>query len=641
MKNEKDLNLENLTECTKPVEKKGGRRGSPPKNVNEKKDKQEEISKKNTDTNIIENLSTSENISIEEKKVSDIKVGEMVNNVFNYEDYAVNIENFIGKGFLKDSEPDKEANQELYGLLAKNSESIIPMILKTNGLNCKTIPIITSLIIVSRLGVIVRNKIIAIETSGPGTGKSFTLTNIGDFPVISEMLSKSSLTGDKRYNNDTGLLKELILQIDESGNVEISDEMKGILKSIAANEEYSNDGKNFVKVKISLYFTGNPPSEFFNKGEKTLNIPYCIERLKELCRKMVEQFDESFLDRAIVIPGFLLGPLKYNQVLRSANTVTTIPLKKGTPEEIKIFSDKVLNINTFRKTLIEFREKKEFTVSDEIIRDYTSGTDRDVIAINKYYSALKYLLDPTNSFSYERDRALQEIAVIYRNYANGIYKPLNSGYIKILLSDIAKMIIGKEEVEEIGVYENRILIKPENENKFYKIALTDKGQEENRKEYNLYNSVSDNVKEILPKIYSIDYGDNVLVQEYFSPFSDSKGLSIEEDYKYKKLLDENRKLKRKLKLFEEKTNVIFKEIVKQLNYFSQSVTLGRTDSFFDETIIPLIDKEDNMEDIKVTVMEILESHSIILKVDELKPYDFCYDDTVKLINFANISIARE
>ena len=556
----------------------------------------------------------------------------------NIEWYACDLKTTFTSGYLHDLEPDRDANSDLYKELSKSYDSIIPLLLKSTKLNYKTIPITYGMIITSRFTPIAVSNLLTIEVSGPGTGKTVTLSNLGKFPLISKEPSNAVLTGDQRKSNDSqALIKQLVLQIDEAGNIPFSSEIIGIIKSITSQLSYSSNGKDSTPLRLSLIFTGNPDEKYFNSGEDTLNIELCTKDLKTLSRSLVENFDPALIHRAVIIPGFLLPALNDSYIIKTESEIPDTKLKTNTPAEFKVFEKMVLNVNTLWKTLLELRSEKTFFISEEIKNQLKDTSRRSIEVTEKLYSALKRIYDPSNSYSKEKDLGLQELAVTYRNYASGYYKPLNKGYTRYLLLDIAKMIIEKQEIEEAYVYDHRILLKPVGENKFYKIALDIEGQNENKKEFEFYNSCPSDVKNFLLKVHSIEYEGNVLVQDYIQPYSDYKMLTLDIN-PLKKEIKELKRTLQKQKLehenFKEQVLESLKELIFQIQYNSESLLSYGKINIMKECIFEKF--SDNVSKEK-GYKEKLSENLPYLDTENIKSYDISLGEELKIINFHSLN----
>lgn len=556
----------------------------------------------------------------------------------NIEWYACDLKTTFTSGYLHKLEPDRDANSDLYKELSKSYDSIIPLLLKSTKLNYKTIPIIYGMIITSRFTPIAVSNLLTIEVSGPGTGKTVTLSNLGKFPLISKEPSNAVLTGDQRKSNDSqALIKQLVLQIDEAGNIPFSSEIIGIIKSITSQLSYSSNGKDSTPLRLSLIFTGNPDEKYFNSGEDTLNIELCTKDLKTLSRSLVENFDPALIHRAVIIPGFLLPALNDSYIIKTESEIPNIKLKSNTPTEIKVFEKMVLNVNTFWNTLLELRSEKPFFISEEIKNQLKDTSRRSIEVTEKLYSALKRIYDPSNSYSKERDLGLQELAVTYRNYASGYYKPLNKGYTRYLLLDIAKMIIEKQEIEEAYVYNHRILLKPVGENKFYKVALDMEGQSENKKEFEFYNSCPNDVKDFLLKVHSIEYEGNVLVQDYIQPYSDHKMLLLDINPLKKEIKELKRNLqKQKMEHENFKKQVLesLKELLFQIQYNSETMLSNGKINIMGECVLEKF--SDNFSQEK-GYKEKLSENFPYLDTENIKSYDISLGEELKIINFHSLN----
>ena len=578
-------------------------------------------------------------------KTSETEISSVTNSIevmpkdnINIEWYACDLKTTFTSGYLHDLEPDRDANSDLYKELSKSYDSIIPLLLKSTKLNYKTIPIIYGMIITSRFTSIAVSNLLTIEVSGPGTGKTVTLSNLGKFPLISKEPSNAVLTGDQRKSNDSqALIKQLVLQIDEAGNIPFSSEIIGIIKSITSQLSYSSNGKDSTPLRLSLIFTGNPDEKYFNSGEDTLNIELCTKDLKTLSRSLVENFDPALIHRAVIIPGFLLPALNDSYIIKTESEIPNIKLKSNTPTEIKVFEKMVLNVNTFWNTLLELRSEKPFFISEEIKNQLKDTSRRSIEVTEKLYSALKRIYDPSNSYSKERDLGLQELAVTYRNYASGYYKPLNKGYTRYLLLDIAKMIIEKQEIEEAYVYNHRILLKPVGENKFYKVALDMEGQSENKKEFEFYNSCPNDVKDFLLKVHSIEYEGNVLVQDYIQPYSDHKMLLLDINPLKKEIKELKRNLqKQKMEHENFKKQVLesLKELLFQIQYNSETMLSNGKINIMGECVLEKF--SDNISQEK-GYKEKLSENFPYLDTENIKSYDISLGEELKIINFHSLN----
>lgn len=559
-------------------------------------------------------------------------------NNLNIEWYACDLKNTFLSGYLHELEPDRDANSDLYKELSKSYDSIIPLLLKSTKLNYKTIPITYGMIITSRFTPIAVSNLLTIEVSGPGTGKTVTLSNLGKFPLISKEPSNAVLTGDQRKSNDSqALIKQLVLQIDEAGNIPFSSEIIGIIKSITSQLSYSSNGKDSTPLRLSLIFTGNPDEKYFNSGEDTLNIELCAKDLKTLSRSLVENFDPALIHRAVIIPGFLLPALNNSYIIKTESEIPNIKLKSNAPTEFKVFEKMVLNVNTFWNTLLELRSEKTFFISEEIKNQLKDTSRRSIEVTEKLYSALKRIYDPSNSYPKEKDLGLQELAVTYRNYASGYYKPLNKGYTRYLLLDIAKMIIEKQEIEEAYVYNHRILLKPVGENKFYKVALDMEGQSENKKEFEFYNSCPNDVKDFLLKVHNIEYEGNVLVQDYIQPYSDHKMLLLDINPLKKEIKELKRNLQRQKmehENFKKQVLESLKELLFQIQYNSETMLSNGKINIMEECVLEKF--SDNISQEK-GYKEKLSENFPYLDTENIKSYDISLGEELKIINFHSLN----
>ena len=559
-------------------------------------------------------------------------------NNLNIEWYACDLKNTFLSGYLHELEPDRDANSDLYKELSKSYDSIIPLLLKSTKLNYKTIPITYGMIITSRFTPIAVSNLLTIEVSGPGTGKTVTLSNLGKFPLISKEPSNAVLTGDQRKSNDSqALIKQLVLQIDEAGNIPFSSEIIGIIKSITSQLSYSSNGKDSTPLRLSLIFTGNPDEKYFNSGEDTLNIELCAKDLKTLSRSLVENFDPALIHRAVIIPGFLLPALNNSYIIKTESEIPNIKLKSNAPTEFKVFEKMVLNVNTFWNTLLELRSEKTFFISEEIKNQLKDTSRRSIEVTEKLYSALKRIYDPSNSYPKEKDLGLQELAVTYRNYASGYYKPLNKGYTRYLLLDIAKMIIEKQEIEEAYVYNHRILLKPVGENKFYKVALDMEGQSENKKEFEFYNSCPNDVKDFLLKVHNIEYEGNVLVQDYIQPYSDHKMLLLDINPLKKEIKELKRNLQRQKmehENFKKQVLESLKELLFQIQYNSETMLSNGRINIMEECVLEKF--SDNISQEK-GYKEKLSENFPYLDTENIKSYDISLGEELKIINFHSLN----
>lgn len=578
-------------------------------------------------------------------KANETEISSVTNSIeaipkdnMNIEWYACDLKNTFLSRYLHELEPDRDANSDLYKELSKSYDSIIPLLLKSTKLNYKTIPITYGMIITSRFTPIAVSNLLTIEVSGPGTGKTVTLSNLGKFPLISKEPSNAVLTGDQRKSNDSqALIKQLVLQIDEAGNIPFSSEIIGIIKSITSQLSYSSNGKDSTPLRLSLIFTGNPDEKYFNSGEDTLNIELCTKDLKTLSRSLVENFDPALIHRAVIIPGFLLPALNDNYIIKTESEIPDTKLKTNTPAEFKVFEKMVLNVNTLWKTLLELRSEKTFFISEQIKNQLKDTSRRSIEVTEKLYSALKRIYDPSNSYSKERDLGLQELAVTYRNYASGYYKPLNKGYTRYLLLDIAKMIIEKQEIEEVYVYDHRILLKPVGENKFYKVALDMEGQNENKKEFEFYHSCPNDIKDLLLNVHSIEYEGNVLVQDYIQPYSDYKMLLLDINPLKKEIKELKRTLqKQKMEHENFKKQVLesLKELLFQMHYNSETMLSYREINIMEECVLEKL--SDNVSQEK-RYKEKLSENFPYLDTENIKSYDISLGEELKIINFHSLN----
>lgn len=640
--NEQNSSFENET-----AEKRKGRTSKKQKNSIEdennknksdkKKKKQSELLQKGQDETP-QNDNT-ENTSVEEIITENESTPLEVQNI---EWYACDLKDLIGKRPFKNFQPYREANIELYKNIGLYVDSMFPFLLKTMGFNYKNIPVCHSLILTTRLAPLVVEKLLVIEASGPATAKTSTLSYLGDYALIVEEPSRADLTGNKKFKTQTGLIKQYLIQIDEAGNMIIPDELIGIIKAITSQDEYFKSGTAKIEITLSILFTGNPPKEYFNSDGKTLNIDYCIKNLRELSLSLVEKFDYALLDRAVVTPGFLLSPIENDYILQSNKEIPKILFKDNTPDNIKIFEHFSLNVHTLWNTYVELRSEDLFYISDEIKNKAQDTTDRSITAINRLYTAFKRMYDPSNSYSKEKDLGLQELALTYRNYANGNYQPLNRGYIRYLLADIAKMIIQKKEIDEIYVYEHRILLKPKDENKFYKVTLDLDGQKENELEYDYYNSCSNEIKKFLSEVFSLECNGNVLIQEYFKPFSTSKALTSKiesaSEKELKRVKSEFHKLKSEHEQFKENVYNAFTKLIEQINYNAENMLLFHESNFYKEEILSALTATPTSSSLGINLKAELEKlfpYSNI--VDDIKNYDVSLDNSLKFINFYRLN----
>lgn len=599
--------------------------GRPPKKDNIKVDDKTDSIEENTDNTVSEVLNAVD-------KEESFEPGEQY--------YAVDLKDYVENGYLKRAEPNRPANALLYKKITKYLDSIVPFLLKSMGLNYKNIPLIYALILISRLVLLPVKNILVIEASGPGTGKTRTLSNLGDYSLISEEVSKADLTGDKRYSLDkNALLKKPLLQIDEAGNISLALGMVGVFKAISSQEEYSNNGKNSTGIALSIFFSGNPASQFFNFGEKSLNTKQCIENLRELTLSLVENFDPALIDRAIAIPGFLLSPIEDEHTLKKDEKIPDIHFRSDVPDEVKIFKKFGLNVHTLWNTYMEFRDEPLLPISKEIKNELKDTTARSIEVVRKFYSGLKRIFDPGDHYSKERDLGLQELAVIYRNYTSNKYKPLNTGYVRYLLADMAKMVIEKDEIEEIYVYDHRILLKPLGENKCYKVALDTIGQEENQAEYDFYYSCPEDIKVFLSKIDSIDSVGNVLVQEWLVPFSTSKALRTKEQSKLeKKIISLEKQLTKERQeriASEKRLEKIIYNLIFQMEYNLESMFMCGKTNFCKEAIFD-IDEEHLSLPFETSLKDKLQEVLPDLNTYQIKNYDISSDKELKFINFYNL-----
>lgn len=608
------------------------------KRVGRPKKLQTENSKEEDSKNEI--IVSSKEIKLHEGESDKIKTS--VSEEQSIEWYTCDLKTLIGKRPFKNFQPVRNANIELYKKIGCYAVSMIPFLLKTMGFNYKNIPVCNALILTTRLAPITVEKLLVIEASGPATAKTSTLSYLGNYPLIIEEPSRADLTGNKKFKTQTGLIKEDIIQIDEAGNMVIPDELIGIIKAITSQDEYSKNGIDKIDINLSIIFTGNPSKEYFNSDGKTLNIDYCIKNLRELSLSLVEKFDYALIDRAIVTPGFLLSPIESNYILQKNEEIPKILFKDNTPSEIKIFEDFSLNVHTLWNTYIKFRSEDLFYISDEIKNNAQDTTDRSITAINTLYTAFKRMYDPNNNYSKEKDLGLQELALTYRNYANGLYQPLNKGYIRYLLVDIAKMIIQKDDIEEIYVHKHRILLKPKNEYKFYKVALDLEGQKENELEYKFHHSCSEKIREFLPKIFSFECAKNVLVQEYSKPFSSSKALKekIESplEKELKRWKEKCLKMEAEYVQFKENVYNAFIELVEQIKYNSENMLRYNEINFYENDILSALTIRSKSSafdiNLEAELKKFFPNSDIIYCI---KSYDVSLENGLKFINFYNLN----
>ena len=630
--NNENMQLEQTETISTPNEEKLTK-----KRVRRPKKSQPEDSK---EENIKNEITVSEKETKVPEEESD-KIETSVSENQNIEWYACDLIALIGKRPFKKFQPYREANIELYKNIGLYVDSMFPFLLKTMGFNYKNIPVCNSLILTTRLAPLVVEKLLVIEASGPATAKTSTLSYLGDYALIIEEPSRADLTGNKKFKTQTGLIKQYLIQIDEAGNMTIPDELIGIIKAITSQDEYFKSGTDKTDIKLSIIFTGNPPKEYFNSDGKTLNIDYCTKNLRELSLSLVEKFDYALLDRAVVTPGFLLSPIENDYILQSNKEIPKILFKDNTPDDIKIFENFSLNVHTLWNTYVKLRSEDLFYISDEIKSKAQDTTERSISAINRLYTAFKRMYDPSNSYPKEKDLGLQELALTYRNYANGNYQPLNKGYIRYLLADIAKMIIQKKEIDEIYVHKHRILLKPKNECKLYKVALDLEGQKENELEYEYFHSCSEKVRQFLPKVFSFECAKNVLVQEYFKPFSSSKALKekIESplEKELKKWKEEYLKTKAEYEQFKENVRNAFIELVEQIKYNSENMLRYGEINFYENNIFSALTIRSKSSafniNLEVELKKFFPSSDIIYYI---KPYDVSLDNGLKFINFYNL-----
>ena len=298
-------------------------------------------------------------------------------------------------------------------------------------------------------------------------------------------------------------------------------------------------------------------------------------------------------------------------------------------------------MHTLWNTYIKFRSEDLFYISDEIKNNAQDTTDRSITAINTLYTAFKRMYDPSNNYSKEKDLGLQELALTYRNYANGLYQPLNKGYIRYLLVDIAKMIIQKDDIEEIYVHKHRILLKPKNEYKFYKVALDLEGQKENELEYKYYHSCSEKTRKFLPEIFSFEYAKNVLVQEYSKPFSSSKALKekIESplEKELKRWKEKCLKMEAEYMQFKENVYNAFIELVEQIKYNSENMLRYGEINFYENNILSTLTTTSNSSSFDMNLkMELKKYFPYSDFIHHIKSYDISLDNGLKFINFYNL-----
>ena len=630
--NNENMQLEQAETISTPNEEK-----STKKRVGRPKKLQLEDSKEENSKNEI--IVSNKEIKLHEGENDKIKTS--VSEEQNIEWYTCDLKTLIGKRPFKNFQPVRNANIELYKKIGCYAVSMIPFLLKTMGFNYKNIPVCNALILTTRLAPITVEKLLVIEASGPATAKTSTLSYLGNYPLIIEEPSRADLTGNKKFKTQTGLIKEDIIQIDEAGNMVIPDELIGIIKAITSQDEYSKNGIDKIDINLSIIFTGNPSKEYFNSDGKTLNIDYCIKNLRELSLSLVEKFDYALIDRAVVTPGFLLSPIESSYILQKNEEIPKILFKDNTPSEIKIFEDFSLNVHTLWNTYIEFRSEELFYISDEVKSKAQDTTDRSITAINRLYTAFKRMYDPSNNYSKEKDLGLQELALTYRNYANGLYQPLNKGYIRYLLVDIAKMIIQKDDIEEIYVHKHRILLKPKNEYKFYKVALDLEGQKENELEYKYYHSCSEKTRKFLPEIFSFEYAKNVLVQEYSKPFSSSKALKekIESplEKELKRWKEKCLKMEAEYMQFKENVYNAFIELVEQIKYNSENMLRYGEINFYENNILSTLTTTSNSSSFDMNLkMELKKYFPYSDFIHHIKSYDISLDNGLKFINFYNL-----
>lgn len=631
--NNENMQLEQAETISTPNEEK-----STKKRVGRPKKLQLEDSKEENSKN---EITVSEKETKVPEEESD-KIKTSVSEEQSIEWYTCDLKALIGKRPFKNHQPYRKANITLYKNIGLYVDSMFPFLLKTIGFNYKNIPVCHSLILTTRLAPLVVEKLLVIEASGPATAKTSTLSYLGNYALIVEEPSRADLTGNKKFKAQTGLIKQHLIQIDEAGNMTIPNELIGIIKAITSQDEYFKSGTDKTDITLSILFTGNPPKEYFNSDGKTLNIDYCIKNLRELSLSLVEKFDYALIDRAVVTPGFLLSPIESSYILQKNEEIPKILFKDNTPSEIKIFEDFSLNVHTLWNTYIEFRSEELFYISDEVKSKAQDTTDRSITAINRLYTAFKRMYDPSNSYSKEKDLGLQELALTYRNYANGIYQPLNKGYIRYLLVDIAKMIIQKKEIDETYIHKHRILLKPKNECKLYKVALDLEGQKENESEYGFFHSCPEKIRQFLPEIFSFECAKNVLVQEYFKPFSSSKALKekIESplEKELKRWKEKCLKMEAEYVQFKENVYNAFIELVEQIKYNSENMLRYNEINFYENDILHALTTRSKSStfdiNLEAELKNFFPNSSIIHRI---KPYDVSLENGLKFINFYNLN----
>lgn len=532
----------------------------------------------------------------------------------------------------------------------------INLILISIGYNPKSLNSYEKVFTICRLLPFCKNNYHMIELGGAGTGKSFTYEGYTEHSInksgsltLPDIFGGTPTTKDPEEKKKVGLIGECrVLAFDEIAEQEsLEGNFATKLRSYMSNGNSSRNDLVPRYPKTSIVFVGNLKSE----QEKLYDESRNIENIN-LLKYFPEEIKSDPVKNRIsfLIPGWLM--------------------KRTARAELET-SDTGININYLFRYLIELRDENYENLLENINHlDNELGT-RGVDSILATVEGLIKILYPNGKINPSELKALVDIANFGKNLVHSNLLELESDdFYNFILSIITGDLKKEKKIEEVYIDSERIYIKYENENHFYKVALTLKGEKQNHQEIKNYEIATDKkIENYFLKVDSISNKNFILImQEYLEPNKKLRKLHLLETLKevkidFEKISDENTKkimkevveklekeneiLKRKTEDLEEKIRVDRKEINKMKDLIEEYLRNLKLD-FLE---LQMSSKDEERIDSRANFFsfekkKFIEKDIIIKEAEEITGLDFktiskknyihTDDGRVKLINYYDI-----
>lgn len=340
--------------------------------------------------------------------------------------------------------------------------------------------------------------------------------------------------------------------------------------------------------RTSIVILGNPEKLIISENKEVLE--FSTDFFNVLPKEIAE---EQGMERFIVLPSFLMKKIEPKEVLSNSNI-----------EEL------AKEIDSKR------RQFKEYRIESENIREYKKKC--------KIIETLNYFLNNDKEVNEEIINGFYEVAKSITNLKGGKYIPFyykNESGRQLALKLIEEYFPNNYTIEEAYFYKERALVKFVEEDSYWKIALTNKGIEENINEFEYFKKAEN--KENLVKINELLKEGLIIKQKYFPILSDYlkvKILNGSKDILINYLRKENERQKKKISLIEKKVNQLIQTIICIGN-------VKYTNIIIPEVFLPFIEENKELQDILISKL----SKEISYKVR--KSDVVIIDEKLVLLNF--------